>query len=75
MTIKSHTTEMYPYRSRNLQLLLNKNEFIFIGKCMNELDFHHSVTNNVLRTERGRAIAQAVSRWLPTAAARVQTRV
>jgi hypothetical protein len=25
--------------------------------------------------ETGRAIAQAVSRWLPTAAARVQTRV
>jgi hypothetical protein len=27
------------------------------------------------RPLRGRAIAQAVSRWLPTAAARVQTRV
>jgi hypothetical protein len=25
--------------------------------------------------ERGRSIAQAVSRWLPTAAARIQTRV
>jgi hypothetical protein len=25
--------------------------------------------------EQGRAIAQAVSRWLPTAGARVQTRV
>jgi hypothetical protein len=28
-----------------------------------------------LRHEESRAIAQAVSRWLPTAAARVQTRV
>jgi hypothetical protein len=29
----------------------------------------------VLMYHHGRAIAQAVSRWLPTAAARVQTRV
>jgi hypothetical protein len=28
-----------------------------------------------LKLEKGRAIAQAVSRWLPTAAARVQSRV
>jgi hypothetical protein len=28
-----------------------------------------------LNAHKGRAIAQAVSRWLPTAAARVQTRV
>jgi ABC-type uncharacterized transport system auxiliary subunit len=32
-------------------------------------------TNIVLKPSHGRAIAQAVSRWRPTAAARVQTRV
>jgi hypothetical protein len=30
---------------------------------------------NINPLESGRAIAQSVSRWLPTAAARVQTRV
>jgi hypothetical protein len=29
----------------------------------------------VVTSKNGRAIAQAVSRWLPTAAARLQTRV
>jgi hypothetical protein len=38
--------------------------------------FRYSVTNTGLSINNrfGRAIAQAVSRWLPTAAARVQTR-
>jgi hypothetical protein len=34
-----------------------------------------SINLEVLREEGGRAIAQAVSRWLPTAAARVRARV
>jgi hypothetical protein len=45
-------------------------------RMRNKIAFNvHLICNNILRIKIGRAIAQAVSRRLPTAAARVQNRV
>jgi uncharacterized protein YejL (UPF0352 family) len=43
--------------------------------CYVHLGLIADLQRTSIQPEQGRAIAQAVSRWLPTAAARVQTRV
>jgi hypothetical protein len=42
---------------------------------LHELLWNEFAESNVLSADLGRAIAQAVSRWLPTVAARVRARV
>jgi hypothetical protein len=53
--------------SRNLDVTTDSDGFMFKRVVLMETFLEEG-------TSRGRAIAQAVSRWLPTAAARVQTR-
>jgi hypothetical protein len=73
-------------RSKSLSLLpgdgnrLQSPERCFNGKKENGTmgnveKFNNFEENEIVEDRKGRAIAQAVSRWLPTAAARVQTRV
>jgi hypothetical protein len=49
-----------------------KNKYRYFNKKETQINVSRESS---LRDTKGRAIAQAVSRWLPTATARVQTRV
>jgi hypothetical protein len=57
-------------------LFMSRYSFINMGLDSNYAQLsHHGLQMESVTSRHGRAIAQAVSRWLPTAAARVQTRV
>jgi hypothetical protein len=67
-----HVVNVFP-------ITVHKGEYLPPGKTGDstsnqDMNASFHILSNLLFTE-GRAIAQAVSRWLPIAAARVQTRV
>jgi hypothetical protein len=49
--------------------------FLVVMMAANTLTLRHKSLHSYIWTNQGRAVAEAVSRWLPTAAARVRSRV
>jgi hypothetical protein len=69
---------MNQYSKLTTELILGKVRTFSFRRRDQTVSVLHMISSEVdsrVNAKAGRAVAQAVSRWLPTAAARVQTRV